>query len=371
MDAQAGLSEESRRMITALEMTGNFRVLRRFVARERFAEYASESDRAKAKLAMIIASRSTGPTLATGRLVMLSYVMVRFNTESGVIYEVESVYSGTEDPGAPISASIERAIGATDAQLATTVFDVARINEDIARTSVVVCHNAEVERRFLEARFEGLADKWFVSSAREFPWTEFGASSRNLDVLASVVSGVFYTPGPALQDAQVLADLLARPAPDGQQVFRVMLDVSRIAHWRVWALNAPLERKRQLFDRGFKVGETIALLDKTPVKGWMKVVRSLEGEVAFLAANVYPTAAEIQAEKITGFERYTDRPGQCEPVTVKPPAQPTQQETAASARAPAPAPATARSSAAPAPQRQPAGERRAPTPEFADGDLPI
>lgn len=370
MDAQAGVSEESRRMITALEMTGNFRVLRRFVARERFSEYADGADRNKAKLAMVIASRSTGPTLANGRLVMLSYVMVRFNSETGVIYEVDSVYSGTEDPGAPISPAVERAIGATDAELAGTSFDMVRINEDIARTSVVVCHNAEVERRFLEARFDGLTEKWFISSAREFPWTEFGASSRNLDVLALVVGGVFYNPGQPLQDAQVIVDLLARPAPDGQQVFRVMLDVSRTAHWRVWAVNAPLERKRQLFDRGYKVAEGFKM-DKEPIKGWMKVVRNLEGEVAFLAANVYTTTTEIQAEKITGFERYTDRPGQAEPLTVKPPAPAAATGTAAPAKSAAPNAGSSNSAANP-PQRSAApAPRAAAKQEFADGDLPI
>jgi hypothetical protein len=379
MEAHAGLTEESRRMITALEMTGNFRVLRRFSPREKFAEYESENARAKAKIAMVLASRATSAAVTTGRTVMLSYVLVRFNPETGVVYEVDSVYAGTEDPGAPISESVERAIGATDVQLSGSSFDMTRINEDIARSSVIVCHSAEVERKFLEERFEGLAAKWFISSGREFPWGEFGASSRSLDVLVSVVAGVFYNPGPPLLDAQVLVDLLSRKARDERQVLKVMLEVSRVPHWRIWAIGTSQEHRRKLFDRDYKLVEAFTL-DKKPIKGWSKVVRNLESEVAYLGGNVYGSTAEIQAEKITGFERYTDRPGQGEPVTVTPqqPAKPSSSAESGATTGTARSEPTGRGSQEPAGTGGPAARPRpapaprpAPLAAPADSDFPI
>lgn len=152
MDVLAGVSEESRRMITALEMTGGFRVLRRFQPLTKFADYESEQARAKAKLAMVVRSRATGSNPGRDKLLELGYVVVRFSAETGTVYEVDSVYAGTEAAAAVPEAAL-RAAGLTAQVVRGTAFDEARVNADAERCVVVICLNAETERHFLEARF--------------------------------------------------------------------------------------------------------------------------------------------------------------------------------------------------------------------------
>ncbi|MBK6616689.1 hypothetical protein [Ottowia sp.] len=316
MDVLAGVSEESRRMITALEMTGGFRVLRRFQPLTKFADYESEQARAKAKLAMVVRSRATGSNPGRDKLLELGYVVVRFSAETGTVYEVDSVYAGTEAAAAVPEAAL-RAAGLTAQVVRGTAFDEARVNADAERCVVVICLNAETERHFLEARFPVFATKWFSSAKREAPWLEFNAEAPALGVLASSVGGYFLdaTPvRPALLEAQVLVDLLARRTPDGAQVLRRELDASRVPSWRVWAVDVGADHKRALFERGYRWNDGAS--EDKPIKGWQRLVESLDAELAFLGAAVYAEPMSIPVEKVTGLERYSDRQGEVNVIPV-------------------------------------------------------
>ena len=315
MTAANAAVEETQRMVEALESTGRFMVLQRFTPVDKFQSFQNEEARSRSKLAMVFACKTTGRNAESDRLVRLSYVMVRFSSETGVIYEVDSAYSGLEDPGAPISQRMERVIGISDAELSGKSFDTARINEDISRAVVFISHNAEVDRRFLEGRFETVSDKWFISSQREAPWEKFGVASRNLEFLAFAVAGFFLREASHLMEVEALVQVLARKTPGGEHVLKEMLDASREPTWRIWASASQTEQKRTLFERGYRMTESVTQ-DKQPIKGWSRVVRSLENEMAFLGARVYLEPVKITVEEISGKERYSDKAGRSEQVLI-------------------------------------------------------
>ena len=315
MNAEDETGEETRGIIEALESTGDFRVLRRFVPAKKFQRFETDQERSKSKVALVFACKTTGRNVQNARLVQLSYAMVRFSSETGVIYEVESVYTGMEDPGAPISERIESDIGISDAELRGKSFDSERINADIKRAVVLISHNAESDRRFVEARFEEVSDKWFVSSQQEAPWEKYGSASRNLDFLAFTVAGLFLVPGEHILEVQTLVELLTRKTPEGRHVLLDMLNASRVPTWRVWACASNAEQKRVLFERGYRMVESITR-EKEPIKGWSRIVRSLDRELAFLAEKVYSAPVEIRVEQISGQERYSDKPGKSQIVLV-------------------------------------------------------
>ena len=80
MNDTVELSEDVRRMVTALEMTGNFRVLQRFRPKTTFTSYESDEARSHSKLAMVIDTETTGLDSVSDKLIELGYVMVRFKS---------------------------------------------------------------------------------------------------------------------------------------------------------------------------------------------------------------------------------------------------------------------------------------------------
>lgn len=345
--SQSGTSEESRRMITALEMSGNFRVLRRFEPVQKLLAFESMQAQADSKLAMVLHARTTGG--AAAKLVELGYQVVRFHPKTGVIYEVEAEYNGFEDPGHALGARFQAASGISDQDVAGTQFDEARIVEDIERSVVFVCHDAASQRAALERRFPTLQDKWFTCAEREMDWRAYGASCKALEFLAFGVGGFFYSGSRALVEAQVLVDLLARKGPDGAQLLKVLMDRSRRPAWRVWAKDSPLEARDALEARGYKWNDGTDPV--RPLTAWWKATEALDIELEFLKTRIYGAAATIPIEKITGRERYSGRLGVVEDVAIggqrggaSAPAQgqaPAQRQAAAPQAAAAPTPAQA------------------------------
>lgn len=310
--SQPGTSEESRRMITALEMSGDFRVLRRFEPVQKLLAFESMQAQADSKLAMVLHARTVGG--AAAKVVDLGYQVVRFHPKTGIIYEVEAEYSGFEDPGHALGRRFQATTGVTDRDVAGTRFDEARIIEDIERSVVFVCHDAASQRAALERRFPMLQDKWFACAEREMDWRVYGASCKALEFLAFAVGGFFYSGSRALVEAQVLMDLLARKGPDGAQLLKVLMDRSRRPAWRVWAKDSPLEARDALEARGYKWNDGTDPV--RPLMTWWKATEALDIELEFLATQIYGAAVTIPIEKITGRERYSGRLGVVEDVAV-------------------------------------------------------
>lgn len=350
--SQSATSEESRRMITALEMSGNFRVLRRFEPVQKLLAFESMQAQAESKIAMVLNARSTGG--AAAKVVELGYQLVRFHPKTGVIYEVEAEYSGFEDPGHALGGRFQAATGITDEDVAGTQFDDARIVEDIERSVVFVCHDAASQRAALERRFPALQDKWFTCAEREMDWRVYGASCKALEFLAFAVGGFFYSGSRALVEAQVLTDLLARKGPDGAQLLKVLMDRSRRPAWRVWAKDSPLEARDALEARGYKWNDGTDPV--RPLMAWWKATEALDIELEFLATRIYGAAATVPIEKITGRERYSGRLGVVEDVAIGVQSGSSSAAGQGAASGPAPAPAQ-RQAAAPRASAAPAAGR--------------
>ena len=198
--------------------------------------------------------------------------------------------------------------GLTDDVLKGTRLDDDRIRSDIERAVVVIAHNAGFDRRFLERRIGAFAGRWFACSQREVPWKEAGSSSQKLEFLAFAVARVFYAGHRALVDAQVVVDLLSRSGHDGVSLLKRLLDECRKPSWRVWAQGSAYETKDVLKANGYRWNDGKG--PSCPVDCWSKVTDSVDGEVEFLRAHVFPRGATLPVEKITGRERYSDRCGE-------------------------------------------------------------
>jgi len=382
------MSEESRRMVTALEMTGNFRVLARFQPHKHFVAFEGVKERAGAKLAMFLECKTIGANPAQGKVLELGYVMAWFNAKTGVVYEVESEYAGFEDPGFALPGKFKTVGGMEDGDVEGKAFDEGRIAADLERAVIVVSHEGSAARPMLEKRFPGLAAKWFMCSTREIDWRSHGLQAKQLDYVAFSLCGVYYTVRRSLFEAQVLAEIVSRSSADGVPILKGLMDRSKRVAWRVWAKDSPLEAKVLLEARGYKWSDGSDPL--RPIEAWWRATEALDEELEFLSTKVYDSEVTIPVEKVTGRERYSGRRGDVQGVKITPSKGAADEPKVgagqgAAARAPA-APqqgSPARSTAAPAAgsdrqqatqaggaqrARQPAQE---PAQSFASDDFPI
>lgn len=289
-----------------LEATGDFKVLRRFEPAQSYAPLDGV-DPQQLRVAMVVDTETTGLSKDDDRIIDLGYVLAEFHPGTGLVHRVLARYSGFEDPGRPIPANITELTGIRDADVAEQVLDEVRVEAAIARADVVIAHNAPFDRGFLEKRFPSFMDKWWACSQREAPWQAMMTGSTKLEWLAYQLGGVFYDAHRALVDAEVLLFLLSRPGLEGRTILSHILERSGRRTYCVWAEHAPFEMKDRLRrDKGYSWSDGAS--PEKPIKAWYKAgVVDLAAELAMLGSEIYPRAAQVTVDTVTGRQRYTDR----------------------------------------------------------------
>ncbi|MBS0512928.1 MAG: 3'-5' exonuclease [Proteobacteria bacterium] len=289
-----------------LEATGDFKVLRRFEPAPCYAPLEGV-DPQQLRVAMVVDTETTGLSKDDDRIIDLGYVLAEFHPRTGLVHRVLERYSGFEDPGRPIPANITELTGIRDADVAGQVFDAVRVEAAIARAHLVIAHNAPFDRGFLEARFPSFMNKWWACSQREAPWQAMMTGSTKLEWLAYRLGSVFYGAHRALVDAEVLLYLLTRSGPEARTILSHILERSGRRTYCVWAEHAPFEMKDRLkMDKGYSWSDGAS--PQKPIKAWYKGgVEDLAAELAMLGRDIYPRAAQVTVDTVTGRERYTDR----------------------------------------------------------------
>lgn len=292
---------EAEATIAKLESGGQFKVLRRFSSPSHYCSEPGEN----LKVAMFLDTETTSLDKSDGKIIEIGYVLAHFNPSTGIIHDLFSRYSGFEDPGFPLSEDIVAITGITDSDLAGQHFDDDRIESDIAKSDIVIAHNAPFDRGFMEIRFPTMASKWWACSQREAPWKAMRTGSSKLEFLAYTLGGVFYGAHRALVDAEVLLHLMTLPAHDGTPIMQHLLSSSRAPSWHVWATNAPFEAKDVLKKNGYKWSD--GTQPESPIKAWHKEIGDLEAEKTWLMSEIYTTGGSITVDSISGRERHTNR----------------------------------------------------------------
>ena len=294
-------------MVLALEATGQYRVLRRFVPAESYQLDDEKIEVSRVRSVLVVDVETTGLKKDSDRIIDIGLVLAEFDRVSGQVLRVLERYSGFEDPGRPIPEEITRLTGIRDEDVLEQTFDDARVEALIARADLVVAHNAPFDRGFLELRFPSFQKKWWACSQREAPWSQMMTGSTKLEWLAFQIGGCFYEAHRALVDAEVTLFILAQMGPGGRPILSHLLEVSGRKTYCVWAEGAPFEAKDKLkLEMGYSWSDG-ASPDK-PIKAWFKQgVVDLEAELETLARTVYLRPAHLTIDSMTGYERFTDR----------------------------------------------------------------
>jgi DNA polymerase-3 subunit epsilon len=268
------------RMVSALQQTGRFEVLRRF---EPPGQYA-EPDGAALATALAVDVETTGLDNQNDRIIQFCAVPFEYAPATGRIYRVARALTYLEDPGGEVPAHITQLTGISTEAVQGTAIDEAAVAEAAARANLVIAHNAQFDRGFVERRLPLFESKAWACSLTEVPWP-IGTGSAKLEFLMYKHCGLFFGAHTAESDCLALIHLLATPFEDGELPMKRLLEASRQRTLRIWATGAAFDKKDVLKARHYQWHPG----DARRAKAWYRDVPESEGpdEFAWLRDQVY------------------------------------------------------------------------------------
>jgi DNA polymerase III subunit epsilon len=129
--------------------------------------------------------------------------------------------------------------------------DDGAVNDLLNRVVLVIAHNADFDRRFLEKRLPAFTTKHWACSRADIDWKAEGIRSSALEFVA-YSSGFFHDGHRAASDCRATLHVLAQPLPGtGRLALQALLEQARLPTWRLWARDAVIEKKDALKARGY------------------------------------------------------------------------------------------------------------------------
>jgi DNA polymerase-3 subunit epsilon len=182
--------------------------------------------------------------------------------------------------------------------------DELAVDDLLGRVVIVIAHNADFDRRFLERRLPVFAAKHLACNRFDIDWKAEGIRSSALEFVAYSL-GFFHDGHRAASDSRATLDALAQPLPGtGRLAIQALLEQARLPTWRLWARDAAIEKKDVLKARGYawSAGQF-----ERP-KCWYRDVSDADkaAEAAWLRQNVMGPDQAVWALRITARDRYSD-----------------------------------------------------------------
>lgn len=287
--------------VALLESSADYRVLRRLVPREPTGTQPSDEN---IKAGVFLDVETTGLDPERDEIIELGMVRFSFSPE-GEVLATDPPFSRLRQPSKPIPAEITRLTGITDEMVVGKAIDAAEVENFVEPAVIVIAHNAGFDRRFVERAFPIFAKKAWGCSISDVPWREEGFEGSRLAYLA-MRHGFFFDGHRATDDCHAALEILARELPvSGELALKRLLDNARKPTFRLWAIGSPFETKDILKARGYRwnAGE-----NGNP-KSWYIVLteNAVEAELAFLREKVFNREFAPRIDRITAFERYSER----------------------------------------------------------------
>jgi DNA polymerase-3 subunit epsilon len=288
-------------MARSLVESGDYRVTSRLGP---LTEY-HPPDNSPKLVAAVVDVETTGTNPDNDKIIELGICLFEYDRQSGRIYKVLGSWEWLEHPGASIPPEITKITGITDEMVAVHRIDDNAVNDLLSRAVLVIAHNADFDRRFLEKRLPAFAMKHWACSRSDIDWKAEGIRSSALEFVAYSL-GFFHDGHRAASDCRATVHALAQALPGtGRLALQALLEQARLPTWRLWARDSAIEKKDLLKARGYSwtPGES------GRPKCWYRDVADADkaAEVSWLRATVMGPDQCVWALRITAKDRYSDR----------------------------------------------------------------
>lgn len=294
-------SDELEALAKILSSSPDYRILRRLKVKDGYAEPPANAPRATG---IVIDTETTGLE-ASDAIVEFALVRFEFDPVGGCVYGIKDSYCALEDPGIRISEQSIAVHGITQDMVKGKRLDDSKVFDIIRNASLVIAHNARFDRPMVEKRFPQFAHLNWSCSYQEIDWKAAGFGGASLEHIAYRF-GFFYEAHGAEMDCRALVEILnqsVRTITGNTTVIKQLLSAVNRVDERIWALNAPFDKKDLLKARGYRWNS------ENPKAWWIGVDRKdAFAERRWLMRNVYQAnSATMRIDVIDASSRYSTR----------------------------------------------------------------
>lgn len=287
-------------LAATLSADPDYKILRRLKPRK---ELAPAPDHPLAT-GVVIDTETTGLDADTCKIIEIGLVAFEYDPVTGQPIRVIDSYGGLEDPGHPLSNETTELTGITDAMVTGQRIDDDRVKNLVVNAHIVIAHNADFDRPFLENRLPLFATLPWGCSLSDIDWVAEKFGSRKLDYIAYQM-GFFFGAHRAVEDCQALLEILARQLPiSGQPGLKPLLDRLPDVSYTVYANNSPFSSKDVLKARQYRWDAEGKVWHRT-----LAGADAFNDEITWLKSAVYGgRSAKIDVEERDAYSRFSHQP---------------------------------------------------------------
>lgn len=288
--------------IESIEASGNYKVLEVLDAdKEVFNDYDDDF----VGIGVFVDVETTGLDSVEDEIIELGMVKFEYGKKTGKIYRILDKFDAFQEPTKPISEEIEELTGISNEMVAGCNIDTEEVNAFISEANVVIAHNANFDRKFIEAKFSVFEDMPWACSLEDIDWKSEGFNARSLEFLAFKF-GFVYSAHRADVDCLASIHLLSKKLPkSGNYAMSELLASARESKILIKAVKAPFEAKDTLKGRGYRWN--------VEEKVWWIIVDGEDSnvELEYLNESIYVQERfrpdSIPTKSISSLTRYSNR----------------------------------------------------------------
>jgi DNA polymerase-3 subunit epsilon len=296
------MAEEDEEIACALEATGNFRVLRRIRPTLSFGEPATGE---RTFVGVVLDVETTGLDTTAAEVIELGMIKFEYGRD-GTVYRVIGTFNQLRQPSISIPPEITRLTGITDADVQGRTIAVEDIEAFVADAGVVIAHNAKFDRPVCERHWPIFREKNWACSVEQIPWREEALDAQKLGYILNQY-GLFHAGHRASDDCHALLHILASPLKvSGKAALAALLENARQRTIRLWAKDAPFDRKDLLKGRGYRWSDGS---DGSPKAWYIDLPETCAPvEEAYLKQEIFASEAiRLPTQMLTAKDRFARR----------------------------------------------------------------
>ncbi|WP_456683998.1 3'-5' exonuclease [Bradyrhizobium sp. USDA 3262] len=287
-------------MAEILMRSSDYRVLRRLAARTEF----TPSEGQATKTGILLDVETTGLNTAQDEIIELAMVKFDYLPDDSIA-RITDVFSSFNEPQNPIPAEITELTGIADEMVVGHRIEPEAVSAFVSDAVIIVAHNANFDRKFVERYWPVFERKPWACSATEIEWRKHGFDGSRLGYLLAGV-GLFHQAHRAIDDCRALVEILSFNMPNlNRSAFAVLLERARRKTIRIWAEQSPFELKDALKKRGYRWSDGS---DGRPRSWYVDVDEAhQDAEIAFLRKTIYLRDADPRQQILSAMNRFSIR----------------------------------------------------------------
>lgn len=287
--------------VELLTQSGEYRVIEKYHKPDFYHE--ADAALSSIKKGIFLDVETTGGDYKQDKIIELGLAVFEYAPD-GRIFRITDEFCQFQDPHIPIPEFITKLTGITDQMVEGQNIDTEKLNALIQSADIIIAHNADFDRKFVEAFLPSLPRKPWGCSLKDIQWKDEEIESAKQEYLAYKF-GFYYDGHRAINDCLAGIHILSKTLPiSKEKAFTQLLKNARKNSFKLWATRCPFEQKDLLKARGYRwyadgqakhKAWAIDLADETLLKT----------EIRYLWDEIYKKSVQEPVDVFDAYTRYS------------------------------------------------------------------